>query len=336
LIGIRRALDGVALLADPGQRIPVTRPARFQVPDWLPALVSAGRAFITIAALELLWIVTEWPNGAGAITFAAIVILLFSPRADEAYAIAMKFMAGTLVATAAAGLVKFAVLPGVTSFAGFSLAIGLVLVPAGAMIVLPWQPGLFLAVTAGLIPLMAPTNQMSYDTAQFYNAALAILAGAGAATLAFRLLPPPSPALRTRRLLAFTLRDLRRLATAPRAAQDWEDRAYGRLAALPEQAEPLQRAELVAALSVGREIIRLRRVARRLGTDSELDAALAPLARGDSFAAGERLSRLDARLAAFQGTRPGAQIRLRARGSILAVMEALAQHAAYFDAEATR
>jgi uncharacterized membrane protein YccC len=103
LIGIRRALDGAALLADPGQRIPVTRPARFQVPDWLPALVSAGRAFITIAALELLWIVTEWPNGAGAITFAAIVILLFSPRADEAYAIAMKFMAGTLVATAAAG-----------------------------------------------------------------------------------------------------------------------------------------------------------------------------------------------------------------------------------------
>jgi uncharacterized membrane protein YccC len=244
------------------------------------------------------------------------------------------------VATAVAGLIKFAVLPGVTSFPGLSLAIGLVLVPAGAMVVLPWQPGLFLAVTVGLIPLLGPTNQMTYDTAQFYNAALAILAGVGAATLSFRLLPPPSPALRTRRLLAFTLRDLRRLATsattAARAAQDWEDRAYGRLAALPEQAEPLQRAELVAALSVGREIIRLRRVARRLGTDSELDAALAPLARGDSFAAGERLSRLDARLAAFQGTRPGAQIRLRARGSILAVMEALAQHAAYFDAEATR
>jgi uncharacterized membrane protein YccC len=338
LIGIRRALDGVALLADPGQRIPVTRPARFQVPDWLPALVSAGRIFVTIAALELLWVVTEWPNGAGAITFAAIVILLFSPRADEAYAIAMKFMAGTLVATAMAGLVKFAVLPGVTSFAGFSLAIGLVLVPAGAMIARPWQPGLFLAVTAGLIPLMAPTNQMSYDTAQFYNAALSILAGVGAATLAFRLLPPPSPALRTRRLLAFTLRDLRRLATAPvpRTAQDWEDRAYGRLSALPEQAEPLQRAELLAALAVGREVIHLRRVARRLMADSELDAALDALARGDSRVASERLAHLDAQLAAVPNATPGAQIRLRGRGSILAVMEALTQHAAYFDAEAAR
>jgi hypothetical protein len=132
------------------------------------------------------------------------------------------------------------------------------------------------------------------------------------------------------------LRDLRRLATTTRAAQDWEDRAYGRLAALPGQAEPLQRVELVAALAVGREIIRLRRAARRLKTDSELDAALAALARGDSAAAGERLARLAARLAALPGAAPGAQLRLRVRGSILAVMEALTQHAAYFDAEAAR
>ncbi|MDB5518741.1 MAG: hypothetical protein JWQ17_5499, partial [Tardiphaga sp.] len=241
LIGIARALDGVALLADPGRRIPATRPARFQVADWLPALVSAARAFVTIAALELLWIVTEWPNGTGAITFAAVILLLFSPRAEEAYAIAVKFMAGTLVATVIAALIKFAVLPGMTSFPGLSLAIGLVLVPAGAMIVLPWQPGLFLAVML-----------------------------------------------------------------------------------------------LVAALAVGREIIRLRRAARRLKTDSELDAALAALARGDSAAAGERLARLAARLAALPGAAPGAQLRLRVRGSILAVMEALTQHAAYFDAEAAR
>jgi hypothetical protein len=34
--------------------------------------------------------------------------------------------------------------------------------------------------------------------------------GVGAAALSFRLLPPLSPAFRTRRLLALTLRDLRR------------------------------------------------------------------------------------------------------------------------------
>ena len=65
-----------------------------------------------------------------------------------------------------------------------------------------------------LHPLLSPTNPMTYDTAQFYNAALAIVVGCGLAPLAFRLLPPLSPALRARRLLALTLRDLRRLAIA--------------------------------------------------------------------------------------------------------------------------
>jgi uncharacterized membrane protein YccC len=53
---------------------------------------------------------------------------------------------------------------------------------------------------------------MVYDTVQFYNGTLAIVAGTGAALLSFRLLPPLSPVYRTRRLLALTLRDFRRLA----------------------------------------------------------------------------------------------------------------------------
>jgi uncharacterized membrane protein YccC len=96
---------------------------------------------------------------------------------------------------------------------------------------------------------------------QFYNNALAIVAGLGAATLSFRLLPPLSPALRTRRLLALTLRDLRRLVTCPAAwtVADWERRRYRRLAALPDGATRVQRAHLLAALLVGAEIIRLVR-----------------------------------------------------------------------------
>jgi hypothetical protein len=152
------------------------------------------------------------------------------------------------------------------------------------------------------------------------------------------LLPPLSPPLRTRRLVTLTLRDLRRLTTEPipRTANQWEAHIYGRLAALPEQAEPLQRAQLLAALSVGTEIIRLRRVARRFELHAELDAALDALARGDCAVATELLARYDKRLAAFTSTRPGARVRLRARSSILAMLEALAQHRAYFDSGAGR
>jgi hypothetical protein len=184
------------------------------------------------------------------------------------------------------------------------------------------------------VPVLAPVNQMSYDTIQFYNAALAIVAGSGAAALSFRLLPPLSPALRTRRLLALTLRDLRRLAmgAVPRAPEEWQGRVSGRLLALPDEATPIQRAQLLAALSAGTEIIRLRRIARRFDVQVELDAALEAVARGDSLVATERLTQLDHWLAAPPDSEPGVRIRLQARGSILALSEALTQHASFFDA----
>jgi uncharacterized membrane protein YccC len=337
LIGVRRALDGLLLLVEPARNTSGRRSAWFGVPDLLPALVNGLRAFVTIGAVELFWVVTAWPNGAQAIVFAAIAVIVFSPKADQAYTTTMSFMTGTSLAAALAGIVKFAVLPGLTTFAGFTLAIGLVLVPAGTRMVQRQAP-MFTAMIVTFVPLLAPANQMSYDTLQFYNGAVAIVTGVGAAALAFRLLPPLSPALRTRRLLALTLRDLRRFTAEPmpRTANEWEARTFSRLSALPEQADPLQRGQLLAALSVGTEIIRLRQVARRFELHAELDAALDALARGDSSVATERLARYDKRLAGLPSTRPGARVRLRARASILAMLEALAQHPAYFDSRARR
>jgi uncharacterized membrane protein YccC len=91
------------------------------------------------------------------------------------------------------------VLPKVETFVGFSLIIGFVLVPVGAFLALQWQPAIFTGMVTAFVPLLAPTNQMSYDTQQFYNAAIAIVVGVGAATFSFRLLPPLSAAFRTRR-----------------------------------------------------------------------------------------------------------------------------------------
>ena len=52
------------------------------------------------------------------------------PRADETYAYAMRFMIGVGIATICAALILFAGLPNVETFAGFSLVMGLFLVPA--------------------------------------------------------------------------------------------------------------------------------------------------------------------------------------------------------------
>ena len=332
LAGSSHALNGLAVLvADPAWPVPRGYRVRLHVPDWLPSLVNAGRVFVAIGAVELFWIITQWPNGALAITFVAIGVLIFSPRADQAYAGAVGFVVGTGLSAALAAVIAFAVFPGKEGFAAFSIAIGLVLVPAGAGVAQPGQTPMFTAMTAFFSFLLAPTNLMSYDVIEFYNRALAIVAGLGIAALSFRLVPPLSPAFRTRRLMTLTLRDLRRLAISPipRKPADWEGSMYSRLRAVPDAAAPLQRAQLVTALSVGSAIIQLRRIAPRLGLGPELDAALEAVARGDSAMATTRLGQLDGALAA----RPDAA-GLQARGSILAISEGLIQHATYFDAGA--
>ena len=307
------------------------------MPDWLPALVNAGRAFVTIGAVEVVWIITAWPNGALAITFTAISVIIFAPKADVAYAVAMSFMVGIGLAAVCAAIVAFAGLPNVETFAGFSIVMGLFLVPAGALMAQSSQATMFVALAGNFVPLLAPANQTSYDTVQFYNAALAIVLGCGAAALSFRLLPPLSPALRSRRLLALTLRDLRRHATAAvqRPPDDWENRMYSRLGALPDQADPLQRAQLLAALSVGTNIIRLRHLAPQLGLVLELDSALEALAQGNSVAATAGLTTLDQRLASLGQGNPQTSFVQRARGRVLAICDALVRHQSYFDAGAS-
>ncbi len=327
IAGFAHVFDGLALLAgDPARERPSNREFGLHVADWLPPLVNAGRAFATIIAAELFWIWTEWPNGPFAITFAAITVILLSPRADEAYAVAIKFTVGTTMAAVSAAIVLFAGLPNVDSFVGLAIVLSLFLIPVGAMIAQPWNTVVFVAMIANFIPLLGPTNQMSYDTIQFYNNALAIVGGCVAGVLSFRLIPPISPKLRTQRLLALSLRDLRRLATDPaRRERSWEGRLYSRIAALPAEAEPVDRGLLVTALAVGLNIVCLQPVASGLGFARELDAALKHFSSGDCAATVTQLEAADRRLAALGGN-PA----MRARAQILAIRDALSDHGAYF------
>jgi uncharacterized membrane protein YccC len=336
LAGLCDALDGLALLIDDPTRSGSRRRFAFHVADWLPAAVAAVRAFIAIAAVELFWIISEWPNGALAITWTAITVILFAPWTEESYGRAFAFTVGTMLAAVCAAVILFAVLPQFDTFAGLGLVLGLYLVPVGALMAQPWQTAVFTPMAGNIVPLIAPANQMSYDTVQFYNTALALLAGTAVGALSFRLLPAPSAALRTRRLLALTLRDLRRVAINPLALgrEDWEGRMYTRLEVVPAAAEPLQRSRLVAALSVGVAMIHLRRIAPQLGMTQVLESAFAALAQGNSRAALAGLTELDRGLASLPAGQRST-IAMRARGRLLLVRDALSQHRDYFDTGAS-
>jgi uncharacterized membrane protein YccC len=333
--GVSRALDGLALLVDaPDRPLPAGRPLNRSMTDWLPALVSAGRTFVAIGMVELFWVVTAWPNGAVMMVVIAVLMLLLSPMGDLAYGGAIGVTVVTASSILCAAIIKFAVLPGLDSFPALSAALGLVLIPVGFAIAKSRRPAalaMFSAMGIIFVLILAPTNEMSYNTVQFYNSALAIISGAVAAVLSFGLLPPLSPAFRARRLLVLSLRDLRRLANdafAPNT-EDWEGRMYSRLAALPDSAEPLQRAQLLAALSVGSDVIQLRDMSSAITREPELDAALAALARGNSTMARMRLARLDHWLASSEGAEHDLTLRERAR--ILSLSEILAHYGNYFD-----
>jgi hypothetical protein len=94
------------------------------------------------------------PNGALTLVFATIGVMLFAQRVDQAYATAVTFMVGVALSGVFAAIIEFAVLP-------------------GALMAEPWQTVIFIGMAAIFLPLIAPANQMSCDTQQFYNGALA-------------------------------------------------------------------------------------------------------------------------------------------------------------------
>jgi uncharacterized membrane protein YccC len=335
LLALSHAVTGVVRVGHPALTARLRRTARLRVPDLMPALINGVRAFLTVGAAALVWIWTAWPTGATFIIFAMLAITLFAPREDAAYAAARSFMTGVALTAVFASVVAFALLPHQTSFAGFCAVLGLVLVPAGALSAQAWEQSLFVGMTALFIPLLGPSNPETYDPPHFYNMGMALVSGIAFAMLAMRLLPPMPPAMRARRLLALTLRDLRRLThgNVPPSSAEWEGKMYSRFSALPASVDILQGARLAAALSMGSGIIRLRRIARRFGLGAELTGAMAAIAAGDSAAGIRELDRFDRAVADLPPALPGASLRLRARGTILSIVDVLSQHASYFDAK---
>jgi uncharacterized membrane protein YccC len=334
MLGMAKALNGLTGVIDPRAIVGVRGTARLHVPDWLPPFINAARVLVAVGATSLFWIASAWPSGVTAITFCAVIVILLPLQGDLAYSASMTFLKGTALSAAAAAMLAFGILPRATTFPSLSLALGLVLVPFGFLIALPWRHSfLFTAATFNVVPMLNITNAMSYDASQFWNGAIAILAGIAVGAVAMLIIPQLSPAIRTQRLLALTLADLRRLArrASPGRQDDWESRGVARLLAMPEEAEPVDRAELASAVSVGREIVRLRRVAPQFAPIATVDAALQALAEGRSGEAIGRLKDLDRRIAALPPARSGGRVRVSLRASILVISGQLSEYAGYFD-----
>ena len=335
LLGLEHAANGLALLEAPRQSSPRLGRWHLRIPDLLPCFISALRVFVTFAAIEFLWVLTAWPGGTEALVFGTMSVLLYSPRGDQVRSAVDGFAIGTILSAVCAGALNFLILPHMRGFFEFCLVLALVLVPVGWCMVRLRNTALFVGMLLTFLPLLGAANEMTYNAWSFFNSVVGIVGGTIIAAIACRLVPPVPPALRVRRLLSLTLRDLRRLAVKPAPSPAaWERRVFHRLYVLPDQAEPLQRAQLLVALAVGKEIIRLRRVASRFGLQSELGTALAAFVRGQPARAVDALADFDRCVETMAAGHEEAGLSLKARASILAISEALTQHAAFFAAGA--
>jgi uncharacterized membrane protein YccC len=335
LQALERVANGVTLLVAPGREQPDWSRKYLHVADYLPAILNAFRVIVALAAAELAWIVTAWPGGQTMITFAAICVILFSAKSEDAYPTTVAFATGTVISVAIAAILNFAVLPALHGFVELSLMLGCVLVPVGALSAGTWRKPVFIGMLAVFISILAPANQPTYDPSTFFNSALAIAVGTIVAAISLRLIPPLPPELRVQRLLALSLRDLRRLATRRHwpSASAWIDLACQRLAALPPQATLEEVAQLVAALSAGEAMIELR----NSGVDGPdrvmLERALAHFAMADVVEAHDWFARFCEQqpVGAAMGSLSG----LRARATAAVIASILRRHAGFFSTPVT-
>ena len=331
--GLAAAANGLALLQDPGRAREILNTVGFVVADYLPALINALRVFLGVGTMVLFWIATAWPNGPQAVMFTAVTIIVFSPMFDRSLKAALGQGVGTLISAFFVAFIKFGLLVNKETFLAFALVISVGLVPFGALSSVPLLAPYFIPATLNFVPLLAPGNEMTFDTLSYVNTALGLLAGCAAGGLALLLIPHLPPRIQSQRLVDLSIRDIRRLAgdTKNWPLHKWQRRIYARLVAMPETAEPVQRSYLVTTLAIGTQLIRLSRIAARGQIGVELSQVRQSLAAGDIDMLRSTIRHLDQDIAAVPDTAPGGRGRLRARAALLAIGDAVRNHREYFE-----
>ena len=111
------------------------------------ALLSALAAALAMGLCAFFWIATAWPEGAGAIAFAAVASTLFAalddPTPTQRIIIVLLALCIPLVI-----VYQFFVLPAITGFELLSIVLAFALIPAGILMAIPaYAPvGLGLAI----------------------------------------------------------------------------------------------------------------------------------------------------------------------------------------------
>jgi uncharacterized membrane protein YccC len=252
-------LDFAAYLADPVQTPSSSiRAAATQIgpkpmhADPGIALLSAFAAIVAMGICAFFWIATAWPEGAGAIAFAAVACTLFASLDDPTPVI--RNIALLLALCIPVVLVyQFFVLPAITGFALLCVVLAFVLIPAGILMAIPAYAVIGLALALGFCVEMNLQTRYTADLAAIVNSNSAFVLGGVAALVVTRLMRVVGTQASARRLIRATYRDLADLAggRSHPSRDQWASRMLDRVSLLlyrQPRFEPRQQHEFADAL----------------------------------------------------------------------------------------
>ena len=201
--------------------------------DPATALLSALAAIVAMGICAFFWIATAWPEGAGAIAFAAVSCTLFASLDDPTPAIrAITFILALCIPVVL--VYQFFVLPAITGFVLLCCVLALVLIPAGILMAIPAYAVIGLALALGFCIEMSLQTSYTADLAAIVNSNSAFVLGGVVALLVTRMMRVIGTQASAQRLLRAIYRDLADLAAGRShpTRDQWVSRMMDRVAML--------------------------------------------------------------------------------------------------------
>jgi uncharacterized membrane protein YccC len=216
------------------------------------ALLTGLAAAVAMAICAFFWIATAWPEGAGAIAFAAVSCTLFAALDDPTPTIRNISLILALCIPLVL-LYQFFVLPAITGFVLLCIVLAFVLIPAGLLMAIPAYAPVGLALALGFCVEMSLQTAYTADLAAIVNSNSAFVLGGVAALIVTRLMRVIGTQESARRLLRAIYRDLADLAAGRShpTREQWVSRMMDRVALLlyrQPRFEPRPRHEFADAL----------------------------------------------------------------------------------------
>jgi uncharacterized membrane protein YccC len=261
------------------------------------ALRAAAGTIATVLLGCAFWIITAWPDGAGAVLIAGVCCALFGSSDEPAPAV-MKFFWGSLIGILIAAFYAYAIIPQVTSFALLILLLAPILLILGALLATPRPSFVALGALLGVLNSVGLNDRYTPGFSAFVNGSVAQLLGTLFAAVTVGLFQTIGTEGSVERLIRAGWRDLARRSNLPGPpdAMGWTSRMLDRIGLLAprlaqrgeDPGKPLL--DVLQDLRIGLTVGELR--ALRLTAPPAEEALITPVLRG--VAAHYRALRYDA------------------------------------------